>query len=384
VEDDVTINVVLIPPGTKALSESFLRRSWKHFRDQLVSFLGYCTAALFLLLLFMCWRMFFANPILVISPFSVPASVESPIGLSGKSAANLLLDKVEELSKEANDYGKGGRTAPFLNTEHSEDAPDVKVEVAGFSVEGIVAFASRLLEKQQIVTGELYWVKEGVVIRARLGDGVWTVGPFPSAAADLDKQYRSLAKSLLSKTNPNIAGLIFQKDGEIKLAEESYGRWLSLNGLDANSRAQAYFHLGVARDLIGDRASAEQSYQRALSIQPTLFEALVNLGLDLYTDGNAKEAVERLKQASDVKPGSLAPLMIMGLAQSDPAEKEKTYRKAVALYPEMPEVHYELSQVLRQLNRGKDADAEFKLFSELDAAKEKALQTAKKTQPAKH
>jgi len=380
VQDDAAIRVILVRPPRAHHVESFWFRWRSHLKEQIStsSFLNYCIAGVLLLILLTSWRTFFSKPVLVIAPFSVPVGGEAVIGLSGKSAANLLLDKVEELSKEANDYGKGTSTAPFLNTERPIDMPDVKLEVAGLSVEGVVGFASRLLEKQQVVTGEVYWVKEGVLIRARLEE-VWTVGPFAATSAELDKQYRSLAKSLLSVTNPNIAGLIFQKDHEIDSALKSYRAWLSIKGLDNNSRAQAYFHLGVVSDLSGDHLGAQQSYQNALLIQPAFFEALVNLGLNLYKVGNTREAIERLTQASNVKPGSLMPLMIIGLAQGDPSEKEKTYRKALALYPEMPEIHYELARALQQLNRQKEADAELKLYSELQEAKAKVSPPAATT-----
>ena len=364
-EDDAAIRVALVrKPRGESVPSPFWPKVWAHLRERLTGIVVYGIVGLSILVMIVGWRVFFSKSVLVISPFSVPVNGDAPIGLSGKSAANLLLDKVEELSNEANEYGQRA-TAPFLNTERHEEAPDVKVEVAGLSVEGVLAALSRVLEKQQIVTGELYWVKEGVIIRARLENDVWTVGPFPATAVELDKQYRMLARNLLSVTNPNIAGLIFQKDGEVNLAQKSFTNWLSLKGLDADSRAQANFHLGVVLDLSGSRPSAEQSYQNALSIQPAFFEALVNLGLDLYTDGRTNDAILRLRQASDLKPHSLAPLMILGLAQVDPADKEMTYRKALALYPEMPAIHYQLALALQQLNRQADAKAEMELYSKL-------------------
>lgn len=373
-EEDAAIRVVLVrPPGTKFPARSFWQKSWERSKEQFTSLLSYCLLGGFILIVWCGWRTFFAKTVLVISPFSVPAGGEPPIALSGQGAANLLLDKLIELSREANEFGKGV-TNPYLNTERREEMPEVKVEVAGFSIEGVVAAASRILEKQQVVTGEVYWTREGILIRSRLEDDVWTVGPFPGTATDLEKQYRVLAKDVLSITNPNIAGLILQKDGEISLAQRSYRSWLSLRGLDANSRAQGNFHLGVTFDQSQDRARAEQSYKSAIAIQPNFYEALVNLAIDLSADGQGKEAIEKLKQASDLKPNSLAPLMIMGVIQSDPVEKEKTYRRALKLYPDMPEVHYQLSLVLKQQNRQVEADQEYQSFTALKAAQTKTEQ----------
>jgi tetratricopeptide (TPR) repeat protein len=360
------------PPRSCPKQESFWSTWRKHLKEQLAAsdFLNYSLLCLAVLLLCIGWRTFFSPRVLLIAPFSAPAGGETVIGMSGKSAANLLLDEIDNLSMEANGYGKGAKTAPFLNTERSLEMPDVKLDVAGFSVEGILGLISRLLEKQEVVTGEIYWLKDGVSIRARLENNMWTVGPFSPTAVELNKQYRSLATQILSATNPNIAGLIFQKDGQISAAIESFRRWLSLSSLDNNAKAQANFHLGVAYYLNGDAARAEQCYRTALSFQPKLFEAVVNLGF-LYMGTQSQKAAKRFEEASELRPNSLMPLMLLGLTQTDPADKEATYRKAVALYPDMPETHHELGMVLQQMHKQQEADEQFRIEQE-ETAKSRA------------
>ncbi|HEY4902008.1 MAG TPA: hypothetical protein VIH89_00910 [Candidatus Sulfotelmatobacter sp.] len=238
-EDDAAIRVALVrKPRGESVPSPFWPKVWAHLRERLTGIFVYGIVGLSILVMIVGWRVFFSKSVLVISPFSVPVNGDAPIGLSGKSAANLLLDKVEELSNEANEYGQRA-TAPFLNTERHEEAPDVKVEVAGLSVEGVLAALSRVLEKQQIVTGELYWVKEGVIIRARLENDVWTVGPFPATAVELDKQYRMLARNLLSASPSIMRGARLwglSKD----VAAQYAGKMVHIKGLfdDGNHEVQ--------------------------------------------------------------------------------------------------------------------------------------------------
>jgi tetratricopeptide (TPR) repeat protein len=369
VDDDAAIRVTIVRhPKMKQAEDSVFLKRWRSIKEFLVSLVCYAIGFGIIVGSLVLWRTYVAKPVLVILPFSVPTSAQSPVGLSGISAANLLLDKVEELSREASQYGRGVKTFPLLTTERNEEPPEVKVEIAGLSVDGIIGLFSKIVQKQLVVTGEVYWVTDGILLRARLENDVWTTGPFTATGTELEKRYRVLAKDILSSTNPNIAGLIFQKDGELDLAQMCYKKWLELPHLNNDSVAQAHFQLGVTFDIAGNRPSAEQSYLSALAARGDLFEALVNLGIDLYADGSQRDALVRLQRAHSVRPNSLMPLMIMGVAETDPKKKEQIYREAIGLHPEMPELHHELGSALVQLNRNDEAKTEFKREQTLRAS----------------
>jgi Flp pilus assembly protein TadD len=71
------------------------------------------------------------------------------------------------------------------------------------------------------------------------------------------------------------------------------------------SNAVALSDLGVARDVQGHHAAAQDSYRLALGAAPAFMAAQVNLGLSLALSGNADEAVRQLRPlaaASDATP----------------------------------------------------------------------------------
>jgi len=55
-------------------------------------------------------------------------------------------------------------------------------------------------------------------------------------------------------------------------------------------------NLGVARDLQGKHAEAQEAYRRALAVQPTLASARENLGLSLALSGKPQEGAQMLDQ----------------------------------------------------------------------------------------
>ncbi len=57
-------------------------------------------------------------------------------------------------------------------------------------------------------------------------------------------------------------------------------------------------NLGVARDLQGKHADAQEAYRRALEVQPGLASARENLGLSLALSGNPQEGAQMLDQVA--------------------------------------------------------------------------------------
>lgn len=63
--------------------------------------------------------------------------------------------------------------------------------------------------------------------------------------------------------------------------------------------------LGVARDLLGDHAGAQEAYGRALGIKPDLVSAEVNLALSLAMSGDGPHAVQLIRPLAE-QPGASA------------------------------------------------------------------------------
>src|SRR5262249_21779965 len=57
-------------------------------------------------------------------------------------------------------------------------------------------------------------------------------------------------------------------------------------------------NVGIARDLLGRHAEAQEAYRRALAVAPGAADVKVNLGLSLALTGNKSAAVEVLREAA--------------------------------------------------------------------------------------
>ena len=65
----------------------------------------------------------------------------------------------------------------------------------------------------------------------------------------------------------------------------------------------------------GHFEEAEQKYRLALSTDPSLFGALLGLGMVLLDTGRAKEAFDAFRQSRNRQPGRVDPLFFMGLCE---------------------------------------------------------------------
>lgn len=146
-----------------------------------------------------------------------------------------------------------------------------------------------------------------------------------------------LAGHVLQQDPRNEAALVIQGDaltelGQVDQARQSYdlalqqnpqsvgaeiglGRLLLLsNPAEAEARFLHALHheprntialndLGVARDLEGNHAGAQEAYRRALGINPDDTGAQVNLALSMAMSGNAEDAVRILQPMAET-PGA--------------------------------------------------------------------------------
>jgi Flp pilus assembly protein TadD len=95
--------------------------------------------------------------------------------------------------------------------------------------------------------------------------------------------------------------------GRLRLAQDpAAAEALFARVMTADPRnAVALSDLGVARDVQGHHAAAQDAYRLALGVAPDFMAAQVNLGLSLALSGNADEAVRQLRPlatAADATP----------------------------------------------------------------------------------
>jgi tetratricopeptide (TPR) repeat protein len=118
---------------------------------------------------------------------------------------------------------------------------------------------------------------------------------------------------------------------------------------DPTMSADDWFDTGVDLEAVASDRAAE-AYRRALSIDATHTDALVNLGRLLHEEGDLEGAEEMYRAAATAEPGAARPLYNLGVVLGDRGQATDAvvaYRRALQLDPGLAAAHYNLSRLLQ-------------------------------------
>jgi tetratricopeptide (TPR) repeat protein len=127
--------------------------------------------------------------------------------------------------------------------------------------------------------------------------------------------------------------------------------------------ARARFFLATALERAGDAQGALAAYRELASSQPLVAEGHLGLGVLLTKRGgaDAEEGFKELERALALNPNLYEARVAMGralVAAGRAAEAVEHLRRAAELAPGNPEPHYQLSLAYRRMGRSEDAAAE--------------------------
>jgi tetratricopeptide (TPR) repeat protein len=106
---------------------------------------------------------------------------------------------------------------------------------------------------------------------------------------------------------------------------------------------------GEAADLAGDVVKAEAMYLKAIELDPTLCDAMDNLGAVYRRAGRVDDAIALYRRSLELAPSNPVALQNLGLAlsiQEKYAEAAEQYGKLIELHPDNPEGHYGLGLLI--------------------------------------
>ena len=151
-------------------------------------------------------------------------------------------------------------------------------------------------------------------------------------------------------------------------------RWLA-ESLKADPRnSETWYDLARARMHEGDYPAAEKAMQQALRVRPGMVKAEDNLGLILEAENRTAEAAAAYQRAIALQPPgtpqSEQPLLNYGtllVKQQRGSEAIPWLRKALAIAPDQPKIHEQLSRALDQTREYPEAIQQMKQAIGLDA-----------------
>ena len=132
--------------------------------------------------------------------------------------------------------------------------------------------------------------------------------------------------------------------------------------------AQAYTGIGTVYEKQGDLELAEPAYARAVALDPADFTALSSHGRVLEAMGRVREALRAYGRALEIQPrdmpSNLAMSRLMLLAEQ-PQSAVSFAERAVGIDPQSGQAHLQLARSLAKAGRGADAIKEYEASCEL-------------------
>jgi len=140
-----------------------------------------------------------------------------------------------------------------------------------------------------------------------------------------------------------------------------------------SSNYVAWFDLGFVENALGHVEESVAAYRKSVAAKPDVFEANLNLGLQLAKMGQP-DAETFLRAATHLKPtshpaeGQYRAWLALGhtLEGAKPEDALAAYRQASTLQPKEAEPHLVAGQLLEKENKFADAEGEYKAAMALD------------------
>jgi Tfp pilus assembly protein PilF len=126
--------------------------------------------------------------------------------------------------------------------------------------------------------------------------------------------------------------------------------------------AFAHFQLAYAYTALKQVPEARAEYEKAISLDPKMTEAYLNLGI-LLSDSAPADAVAPLKKTVELLPSQSRPRILLGVAQEragDFAGAADSFEGAVHLDPRDTEATLHLARLYLKLKRPAEAESKFR------------------------
>ena len=139
--------------------------------------------------------------------------------------------------------------------------------------------------------------------------------------------------------------------------------------------AFAHFQLAYAYTALKQADDAQAEYEKAISLDPKMAEAYLNLGI-LLLPTNPAQAVAPLKKAVDLLPSQSRPRNLLGTAQErsgDLKAAAESFEGAANLDPKDIDSLIHLGETYLKLGRSADAEKKFRAALDLDPKSPEAL-----------
>jgi arylsulfatase A-like enzyme/Flp pilus assembly protein TadD len=128
------------------------------------------------------------------------------------------------------------------------------------------------------------------------------------------------------------------------------------------------FELALTYQRLGRTDDAVLGFRRTLQLDPSHYEARVNLGVLLTGSNKLPEAIDELQKAAALAPRSPSALSALGIAYSLNGENDRgveAMKRALQLSPSDAFLHANLGAIYKRMGRSAEAEEQFALARQL-------------------
>ena len=146
--------------------------------------------------------------------------------------------------------------------------------------------------------------------------------------------------------------------GNYKEASDIFSKLI----LDSPNDPVLHYYLGLSKDNLGDASGAVASYRKALSLNGSLTNARLNLGLVYFRQGNLSAAIGEFENVVQAEPAAADAQynLAMALAAAGKTDEAKArYEKCASLDPDDPDPLIALGTMAKDEGDTEDALALF-------------------------
>ncbi len=232
-----------------------------------------------------------------------------------------------------------------------------------------------LFNTQQLVAAEVAISKANDLFAQQKNNSLLADGLVLSAVISAVKRDNTAAIEKLKKA---VALVPTHFDANLSLGRALFGSGDLVNAISAFRVAliqqpqniKANFFLATSLERNGETTNALEAYRQLIKIAPNVAEGYLGLGVLLIkTEGaTLSEGLTVLQKAVAINPNLYEAQITLGKVFLQKAENNEALihlQKAVKLLPENPEPHYQLLQVFRRLGKKTEAEAELLIIKEI-------------------
>jgi tetratricopeptide (TPR) repeat protein len=198
-----------------------------------------------------------------VQPFEIPAAIANRVSLSGKNAADIVVDTLNEASTHASQfhgteyyrYDSAGKQPVALHQAiRIPVQTSYGIEVNGISIDSVLRLYNEGRYEQWVIGGDVLSSPNGLVGRIRLnqGDTAKSWETAPSAHASPSELIRDATYLMLTSVNPELLGQSYLQQGKYQEAAKVFRQW----EIDNPQNAKPSYYLGLAYGYQGKEQEA--------------------------------------------------------------------------------------------------------------------------------